>query len=784
MTMKNEFPGEDFGPRNDHGSYGSYGGNQYMNYGSSRYGSYNNYGNYGYGSYGTNSEDNGPQRSFKDYLFILRERIWYLLIVFFIIFLGSILYTFNKTKLYTAYATIELLRDDPSVMATAGNLEFNEIRTAEDLNTHISKLESIAIIQGVEKRLQEEEIAKLMAPYKGAFSFSGPLSSLEILVKNRKIIPRRMSLMVNISFTHPNPLIAARIANLIGDEYINSMLTQNIDASMKAVEDLRIRAEQKKNRVEELELKLAEYRELKNAVSLDKQENIAAEQLASLNQIKTSSKMALDTSQTRWDLIKSYVQQNKDLWELPFISGQERVATLIRQISEIRIMLSAKSKRYREKHPEMKLLLQQLQESERELSVAVQNAVDNIEASFTESKQNFEQASKRLVEKERDMIELSKTRVEFNSLIRDLEVEQMTYQKLIALMAEQKIQVNIKNANARIIDKALPPPESQPSSPNIFLNIAGGFLGGIFCGLGLVLVVNIIDDKVKSVFDIEASVGLPMLGIIPKVKKLDSVSKSHIVATHSDRHVTENFRSMLSYLKINDISKNGSVFLITSTVPGEGKSFVSSNLALSFAANGEKVLLLDADLRLPNVAKSLQIENDLGVLDYVSNENDPLEEFIVSEVYPNLDVLPSGGKSKNPTAVLNDPRFESMLLQVRDLYDKIIIDSPPLAAVSDSLNVVPMVDSVIYIVQYDTVKKSLMSACVRKLWESKIPVVGAIMNNVALGLSSYYYSHYSNKKYSDYYMQDDFLTAEADPNEGTTELNPDLDDTVEQKIDS
>ena len=78
MTMKNEFPGEDFGPRNDHGSYGSYSGNQYMNYGSSRYGSYNNYGNYGYGSYGTNSEDNGPQRSFKDYLFILRERIWYL----------------------------------------------------------------------------------------------------------------------------------------------------------------------------------------------------------------------------------------------------------------------------------------------------------------------------------------------------------------------------------------------------------------------------------------------------------------------------------------------------------------------------------------------------------------------------------------------------------------------------------------------------------------------------------------------------------------------------------
>ena len=143
------------------------------------------------------------------------------------------------------------------------------------------------------------------------------------------------------------------------------------------------------------------------------------------------------------------------------------------------------------------------------------------------------------------------------------------------------------------------------------------------------------------------------------------------------------------------------MFLITSTVPGEGKSFVSSNLALSFAANGERVLLLDGDLRLPNIAKSLQLENQSGVLDYINSEGESIDDFILSEVYPNLDVLASGGKSKNPTAVLSDPKFESMLLQLRDSYDKIIIDSPPLAAVSDALNIVPMVDSVLYVVRFD-----------------------------------------------------------------------------------
>jgi capsular exopolysaccharide synthesis family protein len=471
-------------------------------------------------------------------------------------------------------------------------------------------------------------------------------------------------------------------------------------------------------------------------------------------------------------LIQNYLKEGKELWELPFISNQIRVASLIEQISSIRIAISTKSKRYREKHPEMKLLLQQLQESQSELGYAIQNTVDNVQAALTESKDNYQQASKRLLEKERDMIQLSKTRVEFNSLYRDLEVEQMTYQKLTALMAEEKIQVNIKNANARIIDKAYPPREDRPSSPNIFLNLAGGFFGGIIFGLGLILVVALLDDKVKSVFDIEASLGLPMLGIIPKVKKLDSVSKSHIVASLTDRHVTENFRSMLSYLKINDQSKNSNVFLITSSIPSEGKSFISSNLGLSFAANGEKVLLLDGDLRLPNVAKSLQLENDSGVLDFISGE-EAIETYIVNEVYPNLDVLPSGGKSKNPTAILNNSKFQSMLLKLRDNYDKIIIDSPPLAAVSDSLNIVPLVDAVIYVIKYDAVKKSVANSCIRRLWESKTPVLGAILNNVSLGLSTYYYSQYAaNKKYSAYYMQDSYLGDDlADESEASEETD-------------
>jgi capsular exopolysaccharide synthesis family protein len=312
--------------------------------------------------------------------------------------------------------------------------------------------------------------------------------------------------------------------------------------------------------------------------------------------------------------------------------------------------------------------------------------------------------------------------------------------------------VNLKNPNSRVIDEAQPP--LRHSSPNIVMNLAAGLFGGVAVGVGLIFLVAFLDDRVKSAFDIEGTIGLPMLGVVPRIKKLDSNSKAQAVASNVDRHVTETFRSIHSALKLSDESKNAKIIVTTSTVPGEGKSFISSNLALTFANHGEKTLLLDADLRLPNVARSLQLENESGLLDYVEKDV-PLDELIIKELYPNLDVLPTGGKSKNPTQVLNSTKFEAMLAGLRDRYDRIVIDSPPLAAVSDALNLLPLADGVIYVIKFNTVKRKTAVVNVRRLWESNTPVFGAVLNNISTSLSSYYYSSYSDKAYQDYYIHQD-----------------------------
>jgi succinoglycan biosynthesis transport protein ExoP len=726
------------------GGYGGGGGYGYG--GGDGYGD----GSYGGGGYGSGT----PQRSFNDYFLMFRERIWYLIVAFFIVFSGSILYTFNKTKVYTAVAMVQLLRDDPSAMGIMGasELEPNQIRSAEDLNTQISVLNSSKIIQGVERRLQDDERERFMAPYTDTLSLSGPLSPAELLGKFRKIMPQRMSLMIGVAYTHPDPVIAARVANLFADEFISYNLTLNIDGSMKAVEDLRIRADQQKNRVEALELKMAEYREQHNAISLDSAENIASVQLARLNEIKLESKNLYDNMETRWNLIETYRREEKNLWELSFIAEQSRVSNLLEQISSVRVSISSLSKRYREKHPVMIEQLQTYQESEAELVLAVQNSVNKIGATYSEAKSNFELASQRLAEKEVELIQLSKTRVEFSSLLREMDVQQGFLQALVGRMTQEKAQVNLKNPNSRVIDEALPP--LRHSSPNIVMNLAAGLFGGLAVGAGLIFLVAFLDDRVKSAFDIEGAIGLPMLGVVPRIKKLDSSSKAQAVASNVDRHVTETFRSIHSALKLNDESKNAKIIVTTSTVPGEGKSFISSNLALTFANHGEKTLLLDGDLRLPNVARSLQLENEFGLLDHVEKDV-ALDEVIIKEVYPNLDVLPTGGKSKNPTQVLNSAKFEAMLADLRDRYDRIVIDSPPLAAVSDALNLLPLADGVLYVIKFNTVKRKTAVVNVRRLWESNTPVFGAILNNITSSLSNYYYSSYSDKAYQDYYIRED-----------------------------
>lgn len=707
----------------------------------------NNYGA-GYGGYGSGGgTDTGVQRGFQDYMLILRERIWYIVVVFLLVFSSVAVFTFTRTKTYLSTSSVQVFRRDPVVMQVQGVVD-NEIRSAEDLNTQVKVLESLSVVQAVADRLTGEELRQFMAPYQSD-SADESLSPAGLLFKNRKIVPVRLSLIIQVQYTHPDRFMAAKIANLFLDEFISHNSRLRIEESMKAVDELKIRADQQKKKVEELALALQGYREKNNLVSLDQRKDIVTEKLKTLNNYVSQTDARRKDAEVRWKQVQERRQPLSGLLELPFISSQQLITQLVQQVAAQKIVIRQLEERYRAKHPKLIEATNSLDQTRQELDRALLNAAAMVEADFQTAVRNDELARGALSKQESESLELDRAAVEYSNVERDLRISEQLLANTLARMKETSMSSTIETQNARIVDRATP--SLKYSYPNIPLNLALGFLGGLALGTAFAFFVAFIDDRVKSSFDIEGVIGLPLIGIIPEIKRMEQPDKAQIVINNQDKQVAEAFLALHSSLRLKDESKNAQCILTTSTIPGEGKSFVSTNLALTFAAHGERVCIVDCDLRKPNVHKSFRIENIKGVIDICAGTA-TFEEVTVKNLHPNLDIIPAGGRAKNPTQILNSKGFELMIAELRKRYDRVFFDTPPLAAVSDSLIILPLVDGSVFTIYFNRVRRKAAQFAARRLLEVNVPCFGAVLNGLNLTVSGYYYAQYYDKSYKDYYI--------------------------------
>lgn len=697
-----------------------------------------------YGEGGSSS----PQKGIKDYLVILRERIWYILIGFLLVFSLAVVVTINQTEIFKATATVQVLRKPAVIVqathATGGE---GEIRSMEDFNTQVQVMQSVQMVERVAGRITGDERVRFMAPYETGGA-GDPLTPIEVLLKNREIVPLRMSLVVAVNYSHPDKELAARIANYFTEEFIDDNLRIRMEESMRAVEDLKNQAEHQRKKVEEIEMQIQDYREKTGTVALDKDKDVALEKLRTLNQMATESAEQFRQGETSYLTLLRYQEEGRPLTDFRLIAQEPLVADLQAQLSSQRIIVAQIGERYREKHPQMIQAQNALREIESELKSAVESSVNKIVTSFEAAEANLAKVRQALAEQETETLRLSRLAVEFLTLENESEVNKGLYMYLVGRMRDTTIASTIETPSARVVDRAAPP--FKPASPNIPMNLAMGVLGGLGLGLGVAFFVAFIDDRVKTAFDIENVLGLTLLGIVPEIKKLTSVEKAQVAHNEKDKQVAEAFRTLHSSLKLNNESKFAQVILITSSVPGEGKSFTSTNLSFTLAGHGERTVIVDCDLRMPNIHKSLELENKKGVID-VCIHDASLEDVIQKGVLPNCDVLTTGGRAKNPTQILSSKNFERMIAELRKSYDRIILDTPPLAAVSDALIILPLVDGVLYTIKFNKVKRSAARHNTRRLLESNVPVFGAVLNNLSLSVSGYYYAQYYDKSYYDYY---------------------------------
>ncbi|OGS22889.1 MAG: hypothetical protein A2252_07370 [Elusimicrobia bacterium RIFOXYA2_FULL_39_19] len=379
-------------------------------------------------------------------------------------------------------------------------------------------------------------------------------------------------------------------------------------------------------------------------------------------------------------------------------------------------------------------------------SVVNNGLIQNLKAEYINLETQYAELSRRYRDKHPKIISLKSSIEALQSRI-DAEIE-----KIIASV-KVELSGDLKANNVRIIDPAEIPDE--PVRPNKRLNISLGIFAGLLMGAGLALFFDYMDNTIKSEQDIEKYLNLALIGLIPKVKDKEKKKyggRSIFVLTQPKSPATESVKSIRSNILFSAPKDNLKVILITSAGPEEGKTLTSTNLAVTFAQYGEKTLLIDMDLRRSSLHKVFKIgdSNRKGMSNCLIGE-ERIEDVIQKTEIENLDIIFAGPHPPNPAELLNPNKIKEYFLKLRNMYDRIILDSPPVMPVSDSINLSSMADGVIQVVRYGKLSRQVVMRSKGMLADVGAKYIGVILNNIDIESGGHYYYPY---QYYYYYGND------------------------------
>ncbi len=704
----------------------------------------------------------GDESQLRNTILMVLERKWYGIAVFVLVAAATALYTFQSTPHFEGVATVQVLKHGPQLLRVADVVE-SSITSDTDFNTQIKIIESVTIARNVAARLAPDETEQLTAPFKSGAKDSP--SAIEIIVKGRKIQPQRLTLIVAVRVQHPSAKMAARIANLLVAEYIAYNTRLRIEESLKAVDELKDRADQQRKRVDELANSLQAFRQRGNLISLVQTKDIVTEKLKALSMMATQSNARLKDTEIRWRQVQEWTKAGKNLAELSSIAAHPKVNHLSLQITTHKLAFEQLRERYKPKHPQWIEVSNLLAKAELEMASAILTASATIKAEYESALQSDEAVRKALADQEVRSLELDKSGLEYENLSREFRVNEQLLESMMARMRETSVSSSIETESARVIDRAYEP--THAIFPQIPTNLAIGIGAGLFLGLGVAYLIAMLDDRIKTTFDIETMVGLPLIGVIPRAEGMTQPDKAQIVFNGADPAIVEAFLGVYSNMKLSDDCRNAKLIMVTSTLPAEGKSFVASNLALTFASQGQRTIIVDCDLRKPSVQGSFRLRTTKGVSGCCQH-GAPLDSVITSEVHPNLDVLVAGARPRNPVQLFGSKEFEGLVGELARRYDRVVFDTPPVGVVSDALNILPMMDGVIYAIRFNAVARRVARRHARSLMASNIPIFGAVFNGLAAGMTGGYYVDQNTKLFKEYF--DHAPVAAAKAGEAESEL--------------
>jgi capsular exopolysaccharide synthesis family protein len=594
-------------------------------------------------------------------------------------------------------------------------------------------------------------------------SSTTPELAAELLRAHLTVEPIRESRLAIIRYEDADPARAQRIVSAIMDTYVEANLDDAMTSTSTAVDWLRGQLDNLKSDLESSEMALHEYKLSKNmlSVAFDDQSNMLREEMKQLNDVLTSARTKREEiGARRNELIKLILEEPSNLPASELL--QSPLLQILRQRYEeaVRDASALQAGGLGTHHPEASAAAARVEACREALLAEVHNIQGAVDRDFAVvSRQEaglatlFDQAKK-------EALDLNLREIEYNRLRRAKDNNEKLYQLILERTKESDLARMLRVNNIRTLDRPLIP--RAPVRPRVAINIGLGILLGVLLGVAAASARAFLDRTLKTPDDVERDLGVPFLGLIPEIDETSvrygrkgksrrrirgpDVNRELIVKEYPMSGTAEAARAIRTNLMFMAPDKPYKTILITSGGPAEGKTTVACCIAIAMAQAGQRVILIDCDLRRPRLHRIFNKSNDLGITARLLEPTklDDTEE--IKTDIPNLSVIPAGPIPPNPSELLHSERFKSLLKMLAGHYDRIIIDSPPIVAVTDATVLSTLVDGTILVAKAFTTRKDLARQALRAIADVGAKTAGTILNAVDLDRHEYKYYYYYYKK--------------------------------------
>lgn len=707
-----------------------------------------------------------PQgRSARDFLLMVRERwIWGLLLGL-ILGAGYVYVEMSKPEVYRTETTVEIKPKPDTVVTGTTPVEDLSVHSDAILQTHLEKIRSQSFADYVAASLTEEEEDLITAAFTDPEAPEGAGPSAVQIMRGR-VLPsiRKGTYILVLTAMHRDPQAAQLMANRYARKYIDYSLDRSSSGLDSATVRLEREVQKASENVKAAQERLEDFRREKNMVSLDERVNLINSRLTRLAGAAQGVEVEILNLRAQLEQVRSFQEEGLPLTDIPFISSYGSIPAFMRQLDQLQAERDMMERKYLERHPKMIENANSVESINRLIEQNAQTAVKQIENQLIVQDERLATIKAEQERAEEQVLKLAELRIEFQDLARFAAAKEAHYNNMILRLQEMEIMDDFNDTIFQINDEAYVP--SVPVAPKFESAAVKGVLIVVACFFGLPIGLGFLDNRVKAAWEVEDSLNVPLLGEIPKIKGIPRKKRAHVMREGGDHAACESFRGLFSQLQVNtEVKQYPKSLMVTSTLPGEGKSFLACNLAQTFADHGKKVLLVDADFRGPSLYRHFGEDNKSGIIAWLEAseadryDNEKGNELLgILPITENLSVLRTGGSSNRPTEMFDRESFRDLFERLRGNYDLIVIDTPPVGVFPDAILLAGMADEVVYTCQFKKVNKKQIKTYLERIRETGVPLTGLVLNGVPAGRSAAYYDYYGYgyngaAKYKKYYKK-------------------------------